>query len=134
MLVHKSCSILLLVSLILLVRADEVIGNENDYSDTGSVYTFQFRYNNNNMVSDGSSTSRRNLQFQSSTPLPHFDASMSGGALYIDLYVGNPAQKQTLAISIAGDFVAFPCVVRTYTSRCEQLVVSTKESLIFFTY
>jgi hypothetical protein len=76
----------------------------------GGVYSFPFRY----LAQSTPRGVRRKLQLGISQNLPHFDASMAGGALYIDLYVGNPAQKQTLSISIAGDFVAFPCVVRKH--------------------
>jgi len=83
--------------------------NTNDPTTSG-IYTYPFQY-----IIHGNT--RRQLQLQgptsplSTTNLAHFDASMADGALYMDLYVGNPAQKQTLAISIAGDFVAFPCTV-----------------------
>jgi hypothetical protein len=90
-----------------------VAANSSDNGDIGGIHSLPFRYLSHSTPKGV----RRNLQLGSSPILPHFDASMAGGALYIDLYVGNPAQKQTLAISIAGDFVAFPCVVSKRITR-----------------
>ena len=43
---------------------------------------------------------------------------------YVNVYIGTPAQKRTLAISTGADFAAFPCQVNIlYTSYTQSLCV-----------
>eukprot|EP00591_Stephanopyxis_turris_P007699 CAMPEP_0195517008 /NCGR_PEP_ID=MMETSP0794_2-20130614/9505_1 /TAXON_ID=515487 /ORGANISM="Stephanopyxis turris, Strain CCMP 815" /LENGTH=668 /DNA_ID=CAMNT_0040645737 /DNA_START=157 /DNA_END=2163 /DNA_ORIENTATION=- len=41
--------------------------------------------------------------------MPHYFTHMGFGTHYIDLFVGNPAQEQTLALSTSSHYSAFPC-------------------------
>lgn len=52
----------------------------------------------------------RSLQATGDNPIIRYEGM---GTHYFDLYVGNPAQKRTLAVTTNSDFTAFACEVRS---------------------
>ena len=52
----------------------------------------------------------RNLQATGDNPIIRYEGL---GTHYFDLFVGNPAQKRTLAVTTNSDYTAFACEVRS---------------------
>ena len=102
-------------------RARSLQQQQDDSTGTGgSIFGLDSILGRDQDESDGATTAA-GIKTLNGNPY----TGVGSGMHYIDVWVGSPAQKRSLAVMTGSDFTAFPCGVSAWCACCRYAIQCT---------